>query len=289
MPCSPCWRKSNPSARYGIRSGRINRRFSAASSYKPTRLSFSTRRAMEMAADSSQPMLPMTRRPSPTATCPSKRLAWGRDPASDLFIHGVLTQQVPMVHAIADPLPRWGERQCQSRIFVAPQSAVYGHHPIPEKIAGLLPDVAGNGIAHTSSGNGTGCRRSHACSNRSNPCQSSSSRLPYRISVIPALRSSPKRANGAEYGLTTKANIDQIAHPLQRSTMMRRPRKTSLRKCCGQLGPPPCHNGMHCGLRVLPSCGPGSRTYSTVPAIAGEEPQSKRKVRPLVEICKPLL
>ena len=51
-----------------------------------------------------------------------------------------------MVHAIADPLPRWGESQRQSRIFVATQSAVYGHHPIPEKIAGLLPDVGGNGI-----------------------------------------------------------------------------------------------------------------------------------------------
>jgi len=51
-----------------------------------------------------------------------------------------------MVHAIADPLPRWGESQCQCRIFVATQSAVYGHHPIPEKIAGLLPDVGSNGI-----------------------------------------------------------------------------------------------------------------------------------------------
>jgi hypothetical protein len=59
-----------------------------------------------------------------------------------------------MVHAIADPPPRWGERQGQSRIFVATQSAVYGHHPIPEKIAGLLPDVCGNGIAPYSSRQG---------------------------------------------------------------------------------------------------------------------------------------
>lgn len=51
-----------------------------------------------------------------------------------------------MVHAIADPLPRWGERQVPSWILVATQSAVYGHHPIPEKIAALLPDVSGNGI-----------------------------------------------------------------------------------------------------------------------------------------------
>ena len=51
-----------------------------------------------------------------------------------------------MVHAIANPLPRWGESQCQSKIVVAAQSAVYGHHPIPEKIAGLFPDVASNGI-----------------------------------------------------------------------------------------------------------------------------------------------
>ena len=63
-----------------------------------------------------------------------------------LFVHGGPTQQFQMVHAIADPLPRWGESQRQSRIFVATQSAVCGHHPIPEKIAGLLPDVGCNGI-----------------------------------------------------------------------------------------------------------------------------------------------
>jgi hypothetical protein len=51
-----------------------------------------------------------------------------------------------MVYSTADPLSRWGERQCQSRIVVLTQSAVYGHHPIPKKIAGLLSDVRGNGI-----------------------------------------------------------------------------------------------------------------------------------------------
>ena len=35
---------------------------------------------------------------------------WRGQPAFNLFGHGGLTQQVQMVHAIADPLPRWGER-----------------------------------------------------------------------------------------------------------------------------------------------------------------------------------
>ena len=113
------------------------------------------------------------------------------------------------MHPARDPRPRRGEEKRPLRVDVVTERALDGDEAVAGKPARrasrTLRGRGGDGVEGDSRGSGSGCRVSPRCAKRSSPSQSSSSRLPWRRSVIPALRIFPSRANGSEYGLTPRA------------------------------------------------------------------------------------
>lgn len=72
-------------------------------------------------------------------------LALRREPVPELFVHCRMTEQVPVIHAITNPLPGFGKRHGHSGVLMAAQCAVKGHQSVPEKLATQVTDLRPSG------------------------------------------------------------------------------------------------------------------------------------------------